>query len=106
MTDLLQYFAKAQPLSGNLPAQVEVTLMENADGALLLQLVNTSGHFGNTYHSPLPIHDLEVSLPWQSNAPESITTLFSETALDFDLQEGILNLHLPRLDLFEAIYIL
>ena len=106
MTDLLQQVAGAQPVQGNLPAQVEVTLMDNAAGALLLHLVNTSGHFGNTYHAPLPIHDLEISLPWQAAAPASIRLLRLGLPLEFEISDGSLYLRLPVLDLFEAIEIL
>lgn len=106
MADLLQQAAGAQPLQGNLPAQVEVTLMDNAADAVLLHLVNTSGHFGNTYHPPLPIHDLEILLPWQAASPAAIRLLGSGLPLEFEISDDLLHLHLPILGLLEAVEIL
>jgi len=105
ISDLLQGVAGMQPVQGNLPAQVEVSLMENSAGATLLHLVNTSGHFGNTYHAALPIYDLEINLPWRSALPSGVQLLRAGSSAEFELRDGSLHLYLPRLDLFEAIEI-
>jgi hypothetical protein len=105
MADLLQHVAGIPPLSGNLPAQVEATLMQNAAGSLLLHLVNTSGHFGNTYYAPLTLANLEVVLPWRDEPPAEVLSLVSGQPLLFTLHGESLRLHLPPVVVFEAVRI-
>ena len=103
--DLLENVAAIAPLGGNLSPMVEVTVFEKADGSTqLLHLVNTSGHFGVTFYEPVPVHNAQVILPWESE-PESVVSLVTGQAVPFSVSDGALTITVPRLDLFEAIQI-
>lgn len=103
--DLLENVAGIAPVGGNLSPMVEVTLFENQNGGTqLLHLVNTSGHFGVTYYAPVPMYDLVVVLPCRSK-PASVTSLVTGQSVPFDLADTKLTIHVPKLDLFEAIQI-
>lgn len=110
LADLLQSVAGLHPISHNLPPQVEATLFEKADRSYrLLHLVNTTGHFGNTFYPPLPLHNLEITLPSaQPPRPREVRALRApraNTAIRFTHSDSLLTLHLPRLDLYEALRI-
>ena len=100
---LLQDVAGLRPIDSNLSPQVEVTQFEKADGsALLIHLVNGSGHFGNTFYAPIPLHDvqLRIALPRQ---PRTVRGLRADQPLPFTWADGQLNVQVPALGLFEAI---
>jgi hypothetical protein len=100
---LLENIAGLEPVGGNLPPAVEVTHFEKADGSgALLHLVNTSGHYGNSFYAPLPLHGLELSLPC-AHPPAEVAGLRSGQALEHAWQDGRLAIKLPPLELFEAI---
>jgi hypothetical protein len=71
----------------------------------LLQLVNTSGHFGNSYHSPLPIHDVRLNLPYTGEQPTSVRALYTGQEVAFASSAGQLSLNLPILGNFEVLRI-
>lgn len=105
LTDLLQHVAGIMPIGGNLPPLVEVTLFAREDGDhALLHLVNASGHFGNTFYAPVPLHAVEVSFPVPTQ-PAAVDAMRLDQSLDFTWEKGRLTIHLPRLDLFEAVRI-
>jgi hypothetical protein len=102
---LLQDIAGLAPLGGNLPPQVEVTLFEKSDAsAVLLHLVNGSGHFGNSFYAPVPMTDLQVAVPCPQR-PKAAHGLRAGRAYDHTWAEGQLNIYVPRLELFEAVRI-
>jgi len=105
LADVLQQHAGLAPLGGNLPPQVAVSLHHNALGAVLVHLVNLSGHFGNTYHPPIPIHDVQVSLPWSGSPPQAARALYSRQPVNIAYTRGELRLDVPRLGLLEALYL-
>ena len=41
---------------------VEITLMEQPGGKALVHLVNLSGYTGSNFHTPIPMHDLTISV--------------------------------------------
>jgi hypothetical protein len=103
--DLLEYVAGVTPVGGNLSPMVEVTLFASRDGQTqLLHLVNGSGHFGTTFYAPVPMCDVEVSIPCAA-APRGVTSLVTGETVAFDFAEGTLSLTVPRLELFEALQI-
>ena len=103
--DLLEGIAGIVPVGGDLSPMVEVTLLESKqEGAQLLHLVNGSGHFGTTFYAPVPMHDVQVSIPC-AVAPGSVTNLVSGVAVPFAFAEGTLTIDVPRLELFEALLI-
>jgi hypothetical protein len=103
--DLLEHFAGVEPVGGTLSPQVEVTLLEKEEGRVrLLNLVNTSGHFGNSFFEPVPMMDVEVNIA-QAREPDSVVGLRSGEALEFAWEDDRLIVRVPRLELFEAIEI-
>jgi hypothetical protein len=103
LADVLEHHAGVEPLGGNLSAMVEVTLFERLDGALLLHLVNASGHFGQREVAPVPMHDAEVVLPFEGE-PASVTALVGE-GCGWSAADGRLAIRIPELGLFEALVI-
>lgn len=63
MQDILFTLCGVKSYAPALSAMVELTVHRNAAGKLLVQLVNTSGWFGNRFTEPLPVTDLELCLP-------------------------------------------
>jgi hypothetical protein len=103
--DLLVHYANAEPVGGNLPPQVEITVMEAEDGSYrLLHLVNGSGHFGNSFYPPVPLRDLVVAIPCVSR-PGAVIGLRAGEPLAYTWEEGRLTVHLRDLGLFEAVKI-
>ncbi|MGC9346513.1 MAG: hypothetical protein ACP5JG_00115, partial [Anaerolineae bacterium] len=98
-------FAGVKPIGGNLSPQVEVGLLASDDGSYhLLHLVNTSGHFGNSFYPPVVMADVEVRLPY-TDVPSAVVGLRSGKALHYDFTGGHLTIQVPELRLFEAIKI-
>ena len=105
VADLLEGVAGLKPVGGNLPPMVEVTWFEKTDGSgLLLHLVNGSGHFGVSFYAPVVMTNLEVTLPY-AREPQSVGSLPRNQACDYQWEEGLLTVHIPELELFEAIRI-
>jgi hypothetical protein len=103
ISDVIEQAAGLQSLGEKLPAQVEVTLFENDRGAILVHLVNASGHFGNSYHAPIRMTNLAIEIPWKTNPPQSAVALCGDHPVAFKLIGSKLSLLIPELELFEAI---
>ncbi len=103
--DVLQHHAGLEPVGGNLSPMVEVTLFErNAGTVHLLHLVNGSGHRGTGCVEPVPMHGVEVTIPYQGE-PSRVAGLVAERELAWRAEDGLLTMHVPELELFEAIRI-
>jgi Hypothetical glycosyl hydrolase 6/Beta-galactosidase trimerisation domain len=101
--DVLEHHAGLEPVGGNLPAMVDVTLFERSDGGgLLLHLVNGSGAWGGT--PPVTIRDAEVVIP-SIGEPSDVTGLVAGRTLDSHATANGLSIRIPELVLFEAIRI-
>ena len=105
MADVLEHQAGMQPLGGNLSEQVEATLFQNSEGAILLHIVNTSGHYGNSYYPPISMKDLHVTIPWEGEAPGEVIALKSGLPIKTEIIPGRLALLLPWLGQFEVLQI-
>jgi len=103
VADLLEGIAGLKPVDSNLPPMVEVTWFEKAD-CQLLHLVNGSGHFGVSFYAPVVMTNLEVALPY-AREPQSVRSLPRNQACDYRWEEGLLTVHIPELELFEAVRI-
>ena len=104
MAEVLRDAAGLTPVQTNLPPQVEVTVFEQAEsGALLVHLVNASGHFGNSFYGPLPVHDARVVLPC-ARKPVSVRALRGD-AVQWEWRDGEVTLAIPRVELFEAVWV-
>ncbi len=104
MADVLEHIAGVAPVRGNVSPQVETTLHENADGRLLLQLVNTSGHFGNSFYEPIPMRDIELAVKLPRPAARA-RGLVADADYDCAWSDGELTVHVPELAMLEAIVI-
>jgi hypothetical protein len=105
VADLLEGVAGVAPVGGNLLPMVEVTLFEaRAGGRQILHLVNGSGHFGTTFYAPVPMYNVNVSIPCAA-APKSVTSLVTGEPAAFEFAAGTLSIIVPRLELFEALQI-
>ena len=105
VADLLEHVAGIAPVGGNLSPMVEVTLFQSKEASTqLLHLVNGSGHFGTTFYAPVPMHDVQVSIPCAA-APASVTSLVTGKAVAFEFADGTLSVTIPRIELFEALQI-
>ncbi|MBC7237889.1 MAG: hypothetical protein H5T69_18760 [Chloroflexi bacterium] len=101
----MERVAGLQPIGGNVPPMVEITLLEQpakVGGHLLLHLVNGAGHMGVTFYEPPTLSDLTVSLHLQ----EKVTRVFSLVSgreHPFQRQGGELTIQVPKLGAFEAL---
>jgi hypothetical protein len=103
--DVLQHLAGVEPVGGNLSPMVEVTLFERSAGAVhLLHLVNGSGHHGTGCVEPVPMHGVEVTIPYEGE-PSGVTGLVAGRELAWRAEDGLLTVHVPELELFEAVRI-
>ena len=101
LRDVLISLAGAQSIAPDLTPMVEVTLSESKERTLI-QLVNTSGVFGNSFHAPLPVFDIELILPAASGT--SAKALNGGSAV-CEIKKDQLMVRLNRLDAYEAIII-
>jgi hypothetical protein len=84
------------------PPQVEVVLGERPDGSHLLHLINHSGHQDRSYHEPLPIHDVRLSLELGATRARA---LVGGQELPIQASDGRVTVQVPRLDLFEVVHL-
>lgn len=92
-----------RPYGGNLPPMVEATVMRKGDGSsLLVQLVNGSGHFGNSYYRPVAMTDLRIVIPCAERPTETIR-LSDGGRCPFEWENGHAAIALERLAEYEAI---
>jgi hypothetical protein len=105
LADLLQNSAGTRPVGGNILPMVEVTHQTKEDGSCdLVHLVNASGHFGVSFYEPIPILNVALSLPY-NRPPAEVRCLVSGERCEYEWVNHELVLHIPRLDLFEAVQI-
>ncbi len=103
--DVLQGIAGSEPIGGNLPPMVEVTLFERGrDRSTLCHLVNGSGQLGGSCFEPVTMRDLEIVLSI-ADEPARVTALVAGHALEWCAEGGRLSITVPTLKAFEAIRI-
>lgn len=61
MKDVLFHVCGVQSISKNCTPMCEITVLGNADKKIV-QLINTTGCFTNSYFEPVPIHDIELDI--------------------------------------------
>jgi hypothetical protein len=105
IADLLINVAGLPAVTGTLSPMVEVTHFTRTDGTHdLVHLINGSGHFGNSFFAPVPMHDLTINVRY-SQRPQSVRSLVRETQCNFNWHNGELTIDIPRLGVFEALRI-
>jgi hypothetical protein len=101
MRDLVERICGMESIAPDLTPMVEVTLASRP-GRIVAQLVNITGHYGNSYYEPLPVRDIALRLP----APEEVIgarTLRGGEKLPFTQKEGFVEISLPCLNEYEAV---
>lgn len=99
----------------NAPPRVEVILQnyirnttenigKTEPEGLALHLINLTGFSGNTYFSPLPVFDLQFTIPCEKK-PSSVFSLMHDEPVPFNWQDGKLKLRVEKLDEAEGIII-
>jgi hypothetical protein len=101
--DLIEHVAEIAPVGGNVSPMVEVTHFSNHEqGFDLLHLVNGSGHFGVSFFAPVPMRDLEITMPY-SRRPTEVRGLVSGESYQHQWADGRLTVQVPHVGLFEAV---
>lgn len=106
LRDLLKNVAGIPTVEGRpFTPMVEVTAGVARDRSrMLVQLVNNTGHFGTSYLDPVPVCEIELSVPCP-HRPERVESQLSGEALPFAWADGRLSLTVPRLEHFEGLKI-
>lgn len=103
MWDVLHSFCGLAGLSDTLTPQVETTL--SVDGnRTVVQLVNVSGHFGNSYYPPLKVADIDLMVP-VSGEVRRVYGLTGEAEISWEQRENDVQIHLSHLNSYEGIVI-
>ena len=69
-----------------------------------VHVVNASGHFGNSFYPPMPMRDVEITVPL-TDAPASARLLRADADCPFEASPNGLTLRIPEVNLFEAVYV-
>lgn len=105
LLDLLDYaIADNCILTTNAPVNVEIFLNSYDNGDYILQLLNLSGFNGTTFYEPNIITGIDVSI---RNIPKdfSIKCLTKDQPLKYEHNDGLLTIHIDKLNTFEALII-
>ena len=90
-----------ETLSKSLSPMVQVTLGKK-EGKTMVQFVNGSGHFGNSFFDPVEIENASVEIPW--NEKDAICrTLYKNDNVLCEKKENSLKLTVKKLGFYEAI---
>jgi hypothetical protein len=103
MQDLLEQICGMSSIAPRLSPMVETTLASRP-GQIVVQLVNISGHYGNSYYAPLPIRNIELKIPCPVAGTE-VRTLISKEIIDPIQNNGFIEFSLPCLNEYEAVII-
>ena len=87
----------------DLPPQVEVTVQQQASsGAILVHLVNGSGHQDRSYFEPAPFFERTIAV--RTGRPVTrVTSAALGQELSCEQQDGVARVTLPRLELLDLI---
>lgn len=115
--DIIDYLTPGvtELVKTNAPPRVEVVLQDfiknisaninktEPDG-LALHLINLTGFSGNTYFNPLPVYDLHFIVACEKK-PSSVFSMMHDKKLDFNWNDGKLDLTIDKLEQAEGIII-
>ncbi len=104
MKDVLENICGAKSLSPDCTPMCEITIMEKT-GMKLIQLVNTSGHFGNSFFKPVPITDITLENLGISGRDIVSVKAYNGGKAVVSEENGKLWIHLDCLNDYEAIAI-
>lgn len=98
MQDVLFSLAGMREIAPGLTPMTEITL-KKVDEKTLVQLVNTTGIFSNSYYPPVPIRDITLVLPGMT------ATALNGGKLELQQKGDMLIIKLDELKTYEAILI-
>lgn len=85
-----------------LSPMVEVTVSKDEQGRTLVQMVNSSGFWGNSFFEPLPVRLVTLQIPAQEQ-PGTVKSLQQGASIPFTWSDGVLHLTLPELKEYDAL---
>lgn len=101
MWDVLEHICKVKSIAPDLSPMVETTLASRPNRTVI-QMVNTSGHFGNSYFAPLALNNVELRIPVSAPVREA-RTLYRKGRLEYRQTDGFVEISLPFLGEYEAV---
>ncbi|MDR6553949.1 family 10 glycosylhydrolase [Paenibacillus qinlingensis] len=103
--DLLEHAAdQCWKLATNVPSCVEVFFHRLDQGTYLLHLLNLSGFNGITYHEPIPVYGIELSLR-ELGECQSAENLVTKSKVDYRNTDQSVTLRIAELKDFASIVI-
>lgn len=103
MKDVLWKLCRADSVSDSLSEMIEVSVSENGDGLVMIQLVNNSGSYGVSWVKPIPVGNVVMELP-QVRAVSDVFSLMGNQ-LVWTWKEKRLHIELEKLEDYDAIVI-
>lgn len=104
MKDVLEHVCQAKSLSSDCTPMCEITMMERP-GMKVIQLVNTSGHFENSFFEPVPLTDIILENLGISEGDIASVKAYNGGKTSVLSENGAIRIHLDRLNSYEAIAI-
>lgn len=89
---ILQNYAR------NVPENINSTKTEG----MIVHLINITGFSGNTYFSPIPVHDLSFTIK-TGFKPQKIWSMVDKNPISFTWSDGMIKFSVPVLDKFESV---
>ncbi len=103
MRDILVNLGGCESIAPDLSPMVEVTYSEHGADYDMIQLVNTSGCFGLSFYEPIPVREVEITLPCQGPPVQVFALAGGRT--EWRMEEGRIRIQLDILRDYEAILI-
>lgn len=105
LIDNMVNYIEAKPvwLDKRYPA-VEVVLRKRNDGAIIVHLVNHTGQMNRPIEDVVPFNDMTVSVRLDRDIKEVRACKLGKN-LEYSISPGIVEIALPRLEIFESIVI-
>jgi hypothetical protein len=105
LADVYENLMGLQPIEGNIPPTVEITLLKNEENdKRIFHLVNNNGHFGNSFFEPTAVYNIQCRIPI-SQEPDSVVSLIDGKVPQYKWEQGYLTIQLDKLERFEALLI-
>ena len=102
MRDILEQVCGAESIAPDLTPMVETTLASQS-GRMVVQLVNISGHYGNSYFEPVEIRNIYLKIPAGDRKISELRTLRSGEKPDYRHDGSYVKFTLPCLKEYEAV---
>ena len=100
--DLLDNIMGLKPIETNAPEMAEL-FYSGCPGGRMVQFVNLTGYNGRTYFAPVPINDIEVTVPFEG--AKSVRNLISGEDVEFTTDKDEMTIKLATLGDYVALYI-